>query len=101
MTGLSVNPQMEHGPFYVIGAEAYWDDVETGLSYTYCLVGPGPKVGPLAEHGVRSQVAGIAGRNTSNEREGVPSKSAFRQQTLIASSTVISMNYPTSVPSRC
>ena len=44
--------------FYVIGAEAYWDDVKTSGSYTDCLALPGPEVGPLAEHVVRSQVAG-------------------------------------------
>lgn len=44
--------------FYVLGAEAYWDDVRTGGTYTTCIVPPGPKVGPLAEHVVRSQVAG-------------------------------------------
>ena len=44
--------------FYVIGAEAYWDDVQSGGSYTPCLVAPGPSVGPLADHVIRSQVAG-------------------------------------------
>jgi hypothetical protein len=44
--------------YYVIGAGAYRDDVESGCKYTICFVGPGPNIGPLAEHVVRSQVAG-------------------------------------------
>lgn len=43
--------------FYVIGAAAYWDDVQSGGRFTTCLVAPGSKVGPLADHTVRSQVA--------------------------------------------
>jgi hypothetical protein len=43
--------------FYVIGAEAHWDDVKT-RSYITCFVGPESKVEPLAEHEIGSQVAG-------------------------------------------
>lgn len=48
--------------YYVIGADAYWDHVGTGpgtaQDYTLCLVERQPRIGPLAEHTVRSQVAG-------------------------------------------
>jgi hypothetical protein len=48
--------------YYVIGADAYWEHVGTGPGrcedYTPCFVGRQPKIGPLAEHAVRSQLAG-------------------------------------------
>jgi hypothetical protein len=44
--------------YYVIGADAYWDDVNTGGSYTMCIPRLGPQAGPLAKHVVGSQVAG-------------------------------------------
>lgn len=61
--------------FYVIGADAYWDDVQTGGTYTTCLVGPGPKVGPLAEHVVRAQVAGGHREEYLKTREKAPAAS--------------------------
>ena len=70
--------------YYVIGAKAYGDDLETGWSYTECCVQIGRKIGPLAEHVVRSQVAGSRRENYLKrerkrlERAGAPPEAIDR-----------------------
>jgi hypothetical protein len=54
--------------YYVIGAAAYRNDLETN-DYTDCFVLPRPEVGPLAEHVVRSQVAGSRRDDLKRERK--------------------------------
>jgi len=70
--------------YYVIGAEAYRDDVSTNGSYTACIVRPGPEAGPLAQHVVRSQVSGsrpeayLKRERRRLERAGIPAAAIDR-----------------------